>query len=154
MGHSYEIVPADQSHVELLVPFIRQADADEIWAASQSTPRKALNQGVNCSTHAWTGVIDGVPACMFGVAPMSLVNGAGAPWMLASSLIEQHATPFLRRSKKCVKTMRTSYNYLVNYVDNRNTKAIEWLQWLGFELSEPQPFGVYGLPFRRFEMRA
>ena len=42
---------------------------------------------------------------------------------------------------------------LLNFVDNRNIKAQNWLRWLGFTLEEPEPHGVAGLPFRRFWMR-
>jgi len=45
------------------------------------------------------------------------------------------------------------YSHLENWVDARNTKAINWLRWLGFTVHDPVPFGVAGLPFHRFDMR-
>jgi len=41
-----------------------------------------------------------------------------------------------------------------NYVDVRNTVAIHWLKWMGFKMEEPQAWGVQGLDFHKFTMRA
>ena len=49
--------------------------------------------------------------------------------------------------------MLATYPLLRNYVDERNTMAIRWLEWLGFEILPVEPFGVEGLPFHPFEMR-
>lgn len=153
MAHRYEIVPATIKHAKQMAPRLRDSDIEEIWAAGMLLPEQALRSGVACSTHCWTGTVDGEPACMFGVVPASMMSGIGVPWMLGTDLVEEHATAFLRRNKRYVKHMLTAYNHLVNYVDDRNVKAIAWLKWLGFTMSEPQPFGALGLPFRRFEMR-
>jgi len=56
----------------------------------------------------------------------------------------------------CVKWVRRQsekFSLLYNYVDARNVKSIKWLRWLGFQLDEPAPYGVRGLPFHRFELR-
>ena len=152
MGHKYAVVPATLEHVKQMLPHVRQADIDEVFAASGKPVEDVLPTGVRCSTHAWTGTIDGAPACIFGVVPASVMSGIGVPWMLGTDLVEEHATAFLKRNKRYVKQMLEAYKYLVNYVDDRNVKAIAWLKWLGFTVQEPQPFGVLGLPFRRFEM--
>jgi hypothetical protein len=43
------------------------------------------------------------------------------------------------------------YDQLFNYVDARNLRSIAWLQHIGFQVFEPQPYGLEGLPFHRFE---
>lgn len=153
MGHNYEIVQATLEHAQRMAPRLRQADIDEIWASSMLEPETSLTRGVACSSHVWTGMVDGEPACIFGVVPVSFMSGIGVPWMLGTDLVEEHATAFLRRNRRYVKRMTRAYNYLVNYVDDRNVKAIAWLEWLGFTVSEPQQFGALNMPFRRFEMR-
>jgi len=92
--------------------------------------------------------------CIFGVAPASLLGSVGVPWMIGTQEIDSHAKAFLRRNKAYVERMSELYNYLVNFVDARNTRAIGWLKWLGFTILEAQPHGPDGLPFHRFEMRA
>lgn len=153
MGPKYAVIEATLEHVERMAPNMRQADVEEIEASSGLDPYSALRRGMACSSHVWTGTVDGEPACMFGVVPVSMMSSVGVPWMLGTPLVEEHATAFLRRNKRYVKQMTAAYNYLVNYVDDRNVKAIEWLKWLGFTMSEPQQFGYKRMPFRRFEMR-
>lgn len=153
MGHKYAVIEATLEHVERMAPNMRQADVEEIEASSGLDPYSALRRGFSCSSHAWTGTVDGEPACMFGVVPVSMMGSVGVPWMLGTDLVEQHATAFLRRNKPYVKQMSAAYNHLINYVDDRNVKAIQWLEWLGFTMSEPQQFGYKRMPFRRFEMR-
>ena len=153
MAARAEVVPATWAHVDELAETMRQDDVNEIWASSYSTPQTALSCALRGSLQAWTGLIDGRVACMFGVVPESLMGGSGFPWMLGSDLIISHQKLFLRRCRKNVAMMAEQFNYLHNYVDDRNVKAVKWLEWLGFEIGEPEPFGVLGLPFRHFEMR-
>jgi len=148
-----EIVPATLAHAEAMAPNMRQADRDEIWAASMSRPLDSLRNGVMASAHAWAGLADGEIACIFGVAPQSRLTGSGYAWMLATPLIERHQVTFLRHCRPAINDMSRGFTYLHNYVDARNTKAIRWLRWLGFTLHDPEPHGVMGLPFHHFEMR-
>lgn len=153
MAARAEVVKATGEHAAELAQTMRQADIDEIWASSYATPESALRCALRGSLHSWAGLIDGQVACMFGVMPASLMGGSGYPWMLGSELIVNNQKLFLRRCRENVQMMAEQFNYLHNYVDDRNIKAIKWLQWLGFEVGEPEPFGVLGLPFRHFEMR-
>ncbi|MNC81827.1 hypothetical protein D3C75_1350850 [compost metagenome] len=41
---------------------------------------------------------------------------------------------------------------LTNYVDARNLAAIRWLQWLGFRMDSPVPYGPHRLTFRQFHL--
>lgn len=154
MAHEYAVIPARLEHVEPMLPIIRQADIDELWAANRVSPAYALRRGIACSTLSWTGTVDGRPVCIFGVAPASLLGSVGVPWMIGTQEIDSHAKAFLRRNKAYVEHMAELYNYLVNFVDARNTRAIGWLKWLGFTILEAKPHGPDGLPFHRFEMRA
>lgn len=148
-----EVVVAQPWHIVPVARAMRQADRDEIWASSRSLPVEALVGGFNGSSHVWTGLVGGEPICMFGVAPVSLLSGAGRPWMLGTDGVERHQVAFLRRCRPCVAAMRSVYDSLENWVDERNAVAHRWLRWLGFRLEDPQPWGVDGELFRRFEWR-
>ncbi len=148
-----EIVVATAEHVAELAETMRQADRDEIRAASMQEPLAALTNGLRASTHAWAGLLDGEVACIFGVAPISLMGGNGSVWLLGSDLIDQHPKHFLRRCRRQLAVMARGYSLLQNYVDDRNKKSIAWLEWLGFTIEEPVPHGIAGLPFRHFYLR-
>ena len=148
-----EIVKATYEHAEMMAPFVREADRDELWATCLITPLRALTVSVEASAKAWTGFINDEPICMFGVSPISILGGVGAPWMIGTYGIYRHAKTLLSHSKRCLDEMLESYPVLMNYVDARNKAAIRWLRWLGFTIYEPEPWGILKLPFHRFEMR-
>lgn len=149
-----QIVPAEMFHVELLAPHTRQADREELWAAAMVTPETAMRVGIATSPMSWTGSVNGEILCMFGVAPVSLLGGLGAPWLIGADAIERYQMAFLRHSRPMVQQMRDRFPVMTNHVDDRNKVAIRWLRWLGFVMGEAEPHGPFGLPFRKFEMRA
>ncbi len=153
-AHEYEIVPATLEHVAAMALHVRQADIDEVYAASGMDIVHALDMSWRLSTHCWAGIIDGEVACIFGVTPYNMLERRGVPWMLGTPLIERHALAFLRRCRWCITIMLSMYNHIENHVDVRNTKSVAWLKWLGFTFDEPQPYGKFRMPFMRFEMKA
>lgn len=150
----YQIVPATQEHVMSMLPNVRQADRDEVLASSGLPMDQVLGKCVSLSQMAWAGLVDSEVACLFGVRGQSMLSLVGVPWLIGTDLIEAHAKPFLRRNRKMVGVMLDRYPHLVNFVDVRNTKAKQWLEWLGFTLYEPIPHGAYQMPFHPFDMKA
>jgi hypothetical protein len=117
-----------------------------------------MEYGIEASSMAMTGLVDGQPVAMFGVVPASILSGIGAPWMVGAVDLEQHQFWFAKSSRPCVQRMQREFNVLANWVDNRNTLSKRWLRWLGFHVGQPQPFGSGGEPFCPFvwseQMRA
>ena len=149
-----EIVPAAAGHIPAIATRTRAADRAELWAAACHTPEQTMANSLKLSEMAWTGLIDGVPVCMFGVVEASILGNVGRPWMVGTDMLDRYPFVFLRRCRGCVKEMLAKFSTLENYVDQRNVRAIQWLMWLGFKVSIPgEPMGPFGLPFARFEMR-
>jgi hypothetical protein len=146
------IVLADSSHIPLIAANVRHADREELKACSGRTPAEVMALGLAVSEVAWTGLVDGVPVCMFGVAPAE-TEGIGRPWMIGTKLLERYQMVFLRRCRKRVELMHAFFPLLENWVDARNEMAIKWLSWLGFTFDLAAPAGVAGMPFHRFERR-
>jgi hypothetical protein len=148
------VIPATSDHIEAIAANVRRADRIE-FAALMMTPGQVLRSGLALSRFACTGTVDGVPICMFGVAPIGgLLFDHGRPWMVGTSLLDDYAMHFLRRCRAQVAEMLNLYPVLSNYVAASNVKAIEWLAWLGFTIAEkPIPCGFRNVPFYHFEMR-
>lgn len=147
------MVPASIHDIPFLAANAREADAAELMAVCGMTPEEAMTQGLENSIQAWTGLIDGVPCCMFGVARVDWSNEMGACWMTGTDLIDRHPLVFLRGSRVAFGEMLKLFPALCNYVDSRHSKAIQWLRWLGAEIREPQAYGLAGLPFHFFKIR-
>lgn len=132
---------------------IRQADLLEHDAAVGGSIEDSLRTGLNISTQTWAGEVDGKVICICGVAPVQAMPESGAVWLISADEIERAPAQFLRLSRQVLKKMLGLYPHLFNFADARNVKALRWLQWLGFSIHEPIPFGVQQLPFHLFEMR-
>lgn len=147
-------MPAQPEHVAQIAANVREADKQE-FAANYRTATQVMEAGLRLSTKAYTGLVNDIPVCMFGVAPVSaFMPDHGRPWMVGTTLLDEYAVLFLRRCKPQVKEMKSLYPVLSNYVAQANVKAIEWLKWLGFTVSEiPVLSGLRGIPFLHFELR-
>lgn len=151
---AYRIVAAEPAHIAEILADARQADVDEVAAASGQTLAEALRDGLERSRVCWTGFADDRVLCMFGVSPVPDWDGVGVPWMLGTNAIEEHAPGFLKRARGVLDQMRERFPVLLNYVDARNATAMRWLQWMGFTIHDAEPYGERGLPFHRFSMGA
>lgn len=149
-----EIVEAKPQHAFHLAPILRQADRDELAALDNQHPLISISNSIKASDMAWTALIDGQVMAIFGVAPVSILDSSGYIWLLGSHLVDKNSHTFLKNCPEYIKKMASRYQNMHNYVDARNEKSINWLTWLGFEIFEAVPYGQYGLPFHRFEMRS
>ena len=147
-----EIVPARASHLRRIAAVMRQADIDEVRAATGRDVLPVLSVSFRRSSLCMVALVDGQPEVIFGAGDLSILTGLGAPWLLGSDAVVRHRVEFLRRSVHWRDQLLLRYSTLRNIVDCRNTVAIRWLRWLGFVFSDP--FLHRGHEFMMFEMRA
>lgn len=149
--------PATLEHAEYIGQRVRRADVAEIWASHMMTPLKAMKVGLSNSEFVTTGLDGDEPVVMWGVVRPCFVNSRhGVPWMVATNKLDQKdvMVAFLRRCREPLLAFMREFDILENYVDERNTRAIRWLQYMGFNVSETsEPYGALQMPFKRFEMR-
>lgn len=128
-----EVVPASIHHCFLLSPNLRQADKDEIKAATGGLPLRSLVEGVKSSKQAWTLLYKGQPVFIFGVVDLGKL---GAVWALGAEFPREIRKPLLRYSKWWLEWLSRDFEYVGNLIDCRNTVHIRWLEWLGFTMCE------------------
>lgn len=131
---------------------MRRADALEVYAASGRTPIEAVEKSLELTLtgNKFTVEHEEAIVAIFGIISS---GSTGLPWMLTTDVIETVWLPFARESRRIVRAMSKSYSLLTNHVDARNTVSIEWLKWCGFTMEDAKPYGIFGLPYHRFEMR-
>lgn len=148
-----EIRKATEQDALEIARHVRPDDLAEIAAQTFQHPYYSMLRGLKENPDkTMTGLIDGVPVCMWGVVPGGFLFKVGIPWMIGTVHLDTHAHTFLRRCRKPVMELFAGYDTLFNYVDARNTRAIEWLRWCGFTVHEAEPYGLNRLPFHKFTM--
>jgi hypothetical protein len=126
----------------LLLPDLRQVEVDELAALGNDSER-CMRLGL-LAGGAQTVFINEEPAAMFGIVDYGDHN---VVWAVFTRAIERYPIAFLRESRRLADAFDRE---VVNYVDARNVKAVKWFRWLGFEVSDPVPFGAGGELFHRF----
>lgn len=139
-----EIEHADIRHAELVAANMREDDRREIEASHGGDHFRICMESIRSSRRAYALLLDGEVAAIFGVAP---AGDAGAIWALTTKAVERHPVTFYRMSKLALEVFRAEFYLLFNAVDARYTRAVQWVQRLGFGVTPPQPFGSAGLPF-------
>jgi hypothetical protein len=147
----FESVEATTLHAHAIAPLMRAADLAELDAHG-CDPLEALLRGVADSVYCRTLLADGVPAMMWGVT--QITDTVWSPWALGTDAINTDRRGFMVFSREELDRVVAKYPVLFNHVDYRNAPAIRWLQWLGFEMMEPEPIGVDGALFHPFILRA
>lgn len=133
-----------------LAPKIRKGDRQEIMASNGATPLEALVipfTQKNAKIYSIIGTKSEGVIGMFGSVP-SKEKGYGVVWLLSSEDLFKHVKQFIKECPKWVAEMSKDYEYVYNFVDERNWKSLKWLQFLGFEPKRKiGDFGIGKMPF-------
>lgn len=113
-------------------------ELDAIGVNSEMCMRYGLIRG-----NAQTVFIHGEPAGIFGICDYGDYQ---VPWAVFTRAIDRYPLAFLRAARRWVKSVEGT---LINYVDVRNERAVKWFAWMGFDVGEPEPYGLNGELFRK-----
>lgn len=150
------LVGACAEHCQELALSMRKADVDELVAANGDCmldPERRLwvLRASIAAGPSWAAIADdGRCIALLGCAPVSLVGGVAAPWLLGASGVERFAREFITLGRIMVDQWAIEWPTLVNWCDARNRASMRWLSLLGFVFDAPAPRGAAGLSFVRF----
>jgi hypothetical protein len=153
-GDRYRLVDPTPAGVAHIAQHLRQADRDEVHAATGSHAFDAvLHACVSVSDDTLMATApDGEPLGLFGVVTVSLLSNRGSPWMLCTDGAQLHQRALVRGGRAYAVAMLEQYGHLENHVDVRNVRAVAWLQRCGFTIHDPVPYGPLGMLFHPFSM--
>lgn len=154
-----EVSFASVEDAAAIEPFLRADDFDELVAM---TGPDVLANLVSCVEQsagrggkmAFAARHQGELIALFGFVPGGLLSDTAHPWLVGTDGLARVSGTLNRLARSYCSVVLGAYPLLFNYVDARNKVSIAWLKRLGFEVHDAEPFGVAGLPFHRFEMRA
>lgn len=145
--------PISVEAIEYVAENMREADAEEVWASSMSTPKEALLSSIAVSDYVNVAYADDTPLVIFGLVKGDVLSGRGTPWLLGTEDALKYKRQFLLQTPAVIREMLTICPVLENFVHDKNRVSIRWLRWLGFTIEAPQATGVNGEMFHRFYMR-
>ncbi len=148
MRQDWSVQVATYAEVNRLARGMRDADRSEVGAVGH-TPKQALVAGLRASTMAWTAWFRGSPVAMFGIAPVSVLEGRAAVWLLGTNQVARGAAPFIRWGPNFIAAMQAEFPVLENAVAADNRLAMRLLVALGFDIEDDVVI-VGDVPFRRF----
>ena len=129
---------------------MRKDDRNEVFASGGMSPLKAMKKSFEYTEDCATFLVNGKPAAMFGLKHTGLITRTGIPWLLGTDDIQKDVYGFLKLSKVLYNYGISRCDYMYNFVDVRNTESQKWLKWMGFDVEEAQPYGLFGMPFKKF----
>ena len=120
---------------------LRHADRLEVEAISGMPGEYVVFDSVDNSSRCWTCKSDEGVVAILGVVPCGKIPEGetyGLAWMLTTDLVKKHTRDLLDLPSTYVPLMfGDDIDILSNCVDARNTRAIRWLRWAGFEFQAP-----------------
>ena len=147
------VIPSTPDHVRELALCLREGDRreNEVYGFPSN---KVLWRSFKGSLMRKTAFVDGDIAAMWGCGgvPMGTI---GQPFLMTSDACERISPlRFARIYQREVHKMLQIFPRLVNYCDAEYHKAMRLLDIIGFKIGEPEPFGMNGAKFCKFEMTA
>ena len=150
VAHNVEIRRYQDGDGQAVAKNMRDADRREIMYLTLLRPWPAVRMTVAHAEGCWTGLADGEIGCIFGINRKTVISDIGVPWLLGTPVMDTVPTRFLRESREYYARMERAFPKMENWVMAENTKAVQWLSWLGFDMGEPIPMGIGGKEYIRF----
>lgn len=113
---------------------MREADAEECRRQGYE-PQEALSESIRESLKSIAVFSDGELLGVWGYRPHTILGSTVNAWFLSTPAIENHRIAAARESKRVISFLLTLYPQIVVRVDKDYTLSINWLSWLGFEVS-------------------
>jgi len=118
-----------------------------------SSPLLILEQAVFKSKYTWVIKPDRVIG-VFGVTPHPQTDVVGIPWLIGDvRLNEIPPKTYVRMSKDIIEAFHRKFEVLANIVMADYTKAIRWLEVIGFTVSREDPYVFSDKQFYMFHKR-
>ena len=137
--------------VDYLANNAREMDVREVFYMSGGNISQGLNSTPGLYENSLVWEVDNKLVCMFGTTPCSQ-EGHYVVWLLATNYFDDHKNVFRKICKNVFQETVKGKKYVYNYVYAGHIKAIKWIKWLGCKVYDPEPMGVNGEMFCKFEV--
>lgn len=146
---NFKVVQGEDDHISGILGNLRNADWNEVYAATGKNPDLELLKAWQDNFKRWALILDDEVVGVFGVAETEL-KGVGVPWLLGTNKMGEIKIQLVKQCRVYVEEMLERFTMLANFVDARNTDSVKFLKYCGFTLEKAHPYGESNLPFHFF----
>jgi hypothetical protein len=150
------IVQATEEMVEAIIPQLRDTDVAEISALSAYPVAETVRRSYRDGQPEVKVALDdeGEIVALFGVGIVSALGRVGAPWLIGTHRMNEHARELIAVSREYLQeALAADFDVLRNIVWAANRRSIRYLQAVGFTIGPMYVHPYTGAVYRPFEMR-
>jgi hypothetical protein len=135
-----EITSYSDDHLRHVLANLAPDDRAELKAARLShrsfqTFSKAAEEATECAVI----LAAREPICVYGIQPHPREPDHGIPWMVVTPTFQSHPKAMCRIAQGVIARWRSQFRLIGNLVHCRHSRAIRFLDWLGFTV---EPVGI------------
>lgn len=127
------IIPARSAHFPLIE--LTPEGARELTEVYGMSLEETLRRNLAGSTRAWTMFCGTQVLCMFGIAPLSVLEGKGEFWVVGTVNICRHRLSFARQCKRFMPQLMADYREVWGVLEHGREDVVRWARWLGVEIT-------------------
>lgn len=128
------IRPATADDFARLASHLTEAGRRELAEVYGMSGEESLRRNYAASSEAWTMVKGEAVLCLFGVAPLSILEGIGEFWIVSTTHICSNRFAFARMCRKFRPQIMMRWGELRGVIEHRED-VLTWARWLGAELA-------------------
>lgn len=149
VGARIEIVPATMDHARAID--LRPGDRREIEALGL-VPEAGIRLSLDRAMWADAYLCNGEVAALLGCSVSSFLGGHLTPWLVTGNPVARIKKSFAVLARQRIAEMRRRYRFMANYVHADYRESLRFMEWLGFSIDPPGPFGPKRAAFCRIHM--
>ena len=112
---------------------LRFEDEEELRLGGFCDPLEGVMDSVRRSSAAFTAEHEGEVLAYWGVREDCIVGGRASVWCLSTPAMDRYPRHAARESLMLLESLLQTHYHLTCIVDSEYTRAVRWLEWLGFE---------------------
>ena len=128
------IIPTQPEHVALVAPFVSADGVRELAEIYGMSVEEGLRRNLKSST-AWTMFCGPQVLAIFGIAPVSVMEGTGEFWIVSTTHICAHRIAFARQCRRFLPKMLEGWSEVACVLEHGRKDVLDWAQWLGAKVT-------------------
>lgn len=128
------IRPAIPQDLERVEPHLTPEGLKELAEVYGMSAHECLRRNFAASTEVWAMVKGETVLCLFGVAPLSILEGVGEFWIVSTTHICSNRFAFARMCRTFLPRLMEHWGELRGLVEHSRTDVTTWARWLGVQI--------------------